>query len=230
MTRTDHRVNGTFERLVSPNEEQQKRKKIIIQPNKMTQSSLITDHHIRSAILNHVKHFWPNSKVHEESWQRGPIQARVPGFRILKLLSNTPQRPIIYVTNGCFASEPTNHIRHEFFIIALEDERQHLEILSMLASFHADERYRLDVGSVVNIGSPWIPGSKCDHLLISIPYPYGPTLEWLKLPDICVRFLWTLPITQREAAFVELNGWEALEQKFDAAKVDYINPTRPSIV
>jgi hypothetical protein len=100
----------------------------------------------------------------------------------------------------------------------------------MLANFHADERYRLDVGSVVNIGDPWMPGSQCDHLLVSVPYPYGPKLEWMKFPDICVRFLWALPITPREAAFAELNGCEALEQKFDAARVDYLNSFRSSIV
>ncbi len=221
---------GPFAKPVSPNKAQRKRKKIIIQLNKMTQSSLITNAHIRSAILNHVKHFWPNSEVHEESWQRGPIQERVPGFTVLKLQSNTPQRPIIYVTNGCFVSEPTNHIRHEFFIIAREDDPQHLETLSMLASFHADERYRLDVGSVVNIGDPWLPGSLCDHLLISLPYPYGPKLEWLKLSDVCVRFLWALPITAREAAFAELNGFKALEEKFEATKLDYSNGHRHSVV
>src|SRR5437763_16773349 len=100
----------------------------------------------------------------------------------------------------------------------------------MLATFHADKRLRLDLGSIVSIGDPWMPGSICDHLLISIPYPYGPKLEWLRLPEICVRFLWVLPITSREAAFVELNGLEPLEQKFDAATLDYLNPFRASVI
>jgi hypothetical protein len=190
----------------------------------------VKESYIRTAILEHVQDFWPNSSVIEEQWKKGPIQENVPNFRVLKVKPELSNLPVIYLTNGCFSTESTEHIRHEFFLISPREASQHVETLTMLANFHADERYRLDVGSVVNIGSPWIPGSKCDHLLISIPYPYGPTLEWLKLPDICVRFLWTLPITQREAAFVELNGWDALEQKFDAAKVDYINPTRSSIV
>jgi hypothetical protein len=111
-----------------------------------------------------------------------------------------------------------------------KEERQHVETLTMLANFHADERYRLDVGSIVSIGNPWMHGSKCDHLLVSVPYPYGPKLEWLKLPHVCVRFLWALPITQREAAYADLNGHEALEQEFDAAKLDYLNPLRSSVV
>ncbi len=190
----------------------------------------VSESYIRSVVLEHVKGFWPNSMVVEEQWKRGPIQENVPGFRVLRVKSGTPRRPVIYVTNGCFILESAQHIRHEFFLISPKEEPQHVETLTMLANFHADERYKLDVGSVVNIGDPWMPGSNCDHLLISVPYPYGPKLEWLKMPDICVRFLWALPITQREAAFVELNGLEALEQKFDAAKVDYMNPSRSSIV
>ena len=188
------------------------------------------DSYVSSAVLEHVKKFWANSVVFEEHWKEGAIEGNLPGFQILRVVSRTPGRPIIYVTNGCFVVELAQHIRHEFFLISPRDDLQPVETLTMLANFHADERYRLDVGSVVNIGDPWIPGSKCDHLLISIPYPYGPKLEWLKMPGICVRFLWALPITQREAAFVELNGLEALEQKFDAAKVDYMNPFRSSII
>lgn len=185
---------------------------------------------IRSAILEHIQNFWPNSTIVRELWNEGPIQDNVPGFQVLRLTSRTPGRPVVYVTHGCFVIEPIQHIKHEFFLISPVEERRHVETLTMLANFHADKRYRLDVGSVVSIGDRWMPGSKCDHLLISIPYPYGPKLEWLKLPDICVRFLWALPITPQEAAFAELKGLEALEQKFDAAKLDYMNPGRASVI
>jgi hypothetical protein len=185
---------------------------------------------VTESILEHVLAFWPNSTVVEEQWEKGPIEESLPGFRVLKVKSRTAQRPVIYVTNGCFMAKPREPILHEFFLISPREEYQNVETLTMLASFHADGRYRLDVGSVVNIGDPWMPGSTCDHLLISIPYPYGPKLEWLKLPDVCVRFLWALPVTSREAAFKDLNGLEALEQRFEAAKVDYLNPLRASIV
>jgi hypothetical protein len=192
--------------------------------------TLITDFHIRSAIVRHVQEFWPNSKIFEEQWEHGPIEENVPGFQVLRVKSRDPARPVVYATNGCFVTEPTEHLKHEFFLISPKEERQHVETLTMLANFHADERYRLDVGSIVNLGTPWMQDSTCDHLLISIPYPYGPKLEWLNLPNICVRFLWALPITPREAAFLELNGLEALEQKFDAEKIDYLNPARYSVV
>lgn len=191
----------------------------------------LTDSYVRSAVLEHVQESWPNSTIIEEQkWEKGAIQENVPGFQVLKIKSRIAGRPVIYVTNGCFTAEPTQHIKHEFFLISPREERQHVETLTMLANFHADERYRLDTGSIVSIGDAWLPGSRCDHLLISVPYPYGPKLEWLRLRNICVRFLWALPITSREAAFVELNGLEKLEQKFDALKIDYLDPSRSSII
>jgi hypothetical protein len=195
----------------------------------MNQAS-ISEPAVRSAIREHVQNFWPSSTIHEEQWKEGPIQENVPGLRVLRVKSRITGRPVIYVTNGCFTVEPSHHVRHEFLLISPKQTSQHVETLTMLANFHADERYRLHVGSVVSIGDPWIPDSRCDNLLISIPYPYGPKLEWLRLPDICVRFLWALPITGREAAFVELNGLEALEEKFDSGRVDYLNPARSSVI
>jgi hypothetical protein len=186
--------------------------------------------YVRSLVYEHLQSFWPESTIAAEQWEEGPIQDHVPGLQILRIKSRTPGRPVIYATNGCFILEPNQHIRHEFFLISPEEERRNVETLTMLADFHADEQYRVDVGSVVNIGDPWLPGSLCDHLLLSVPYPYGPRLEWLKFPDTCVRFLWALPITAREAAFAKLNGYEALEQKFEVARVDYMTPSRASIV
>lgn len=181
------------------------------------------------AILKHVRAFWPNSVVTEEGFE-GPIQESVPGFKILELASRNEQRPIIYLTLGCFASEPNEHVRHEFFFISPSAVNGLKEILSMLAHYHADKRFRLDVGSIVSIGGPWLPGSQCDHLLISLPYPYGPRLEWLQLQNVCIRFLWALPITAREAAYADLNGYLALEEKFEETKVSYQDPFRLSVV
>jgi hypothetical protein len=48
-----------------------------------------------------------------------------------------------------------------------------------------------------------------------------PELEWLKAPTITIQFLWALPITSEEAAFVKENGIEELERRFDSGKLQY---------
>lgn len=185
---------------------------------------------IRSKIREHIQSFWPNSRLFEKRWPVGPLEHNLPGFRVLRLESRTPDRPHVYVTSGCFSTEPAEHLRHEFFLLSIDHNDRHVETLAMVANFHADERYRLDVGRTIAIGGPWIEHSGCDHLLVSLPYPYGPRLERLQLSDMCVRFLWLMPITAREAAFAELNGAEALEQKFDLAKTNYLDARRASVV
>jgi CHC2 zinc finger/Suppressor of fused protein (SUFU) len=97
---------------------------------------------------------------------------------------------------------------------------RHVELLAMVANLHADVRYRLRVGNTVNIGRPWAEGSAADHLLVSLPYPYGPALEMCELGERHVRFLWLVPITAAEANLVRSKGLEALESLLEQGNVD----------
>lgn len=99
----------------------------------------------------------------------GPIEESTPGFRILKIKSRNAKLPVIYMTHGCFTVGSEEHIRHEFFLASPSENRRHVETLTMLPNFHADEQYRLEIGSIVNIGDPWMPASQCDHSLIILP-------------------------------------------------------------
>jgi hypothetical protein len=56
----------------------------------------------------------------------------------------------------------------------------------------------------------------------------GPKLEWLDEPR--VRLLWMIPITEAEVGFKKKHGLEALEEKFEAAQFNFLNPFRPSTV
>ncbi|MCI0423800.1 MAG: suppressor of fused domain protein [Acidobacteria bacterium] len=184
---------------------------------------------VRSSVKAHITDFWPKRECVEEVLGHGPIQESLRGFCVLRLKPTDKTEPWVYCTLGSFLAGTTEHVKHEFFLLSPAEDQTHVETLTMLANFHADDRYRLTVGSVVNIGGPWLDESDCDHLLISLPYPFGPKLEWLKTGGFCVQFLWALPITAREAAFSELNGSEALEQRFDAAGINYLDPKRPSL-
>src|SRR5437667_12736819 len=128
--------------------------------------SIVTDAYIRSAIQDHVKGFWPNSVLTEETWEEGPISENVPGFKVLKLKSGTINRPVIYVSSGCFVTEPTEHIKHEFFLISPKEELQHVETLTMLANFHGDKRFRLVIGSIIHIVNTLLEYCDVLHLLV----------------------------------------------------------------
>jgi len=99
----------------------------------------------------------------------------------------------------------------------------------MVANLHADARYRLKVGSTVSIGRPWMEGAVADHLLVSLPYPYGPALERCELGERHIRYLWLVPITAAEANLARSQGLEALERLLERGDVNVVSPKRRSL-
>jgi hypothetical protein len=89
----------------------------------------------------------------------------------------------------------------------------------------------LGLGHTVNFGRPWLPGSRCSFGLVSIPYLDGPDLEVLRDPtsEREVLCLWLIPITAREVHFKKQRGLEALEDLFQTAGINYVDPHRPDL-
>lgn len=88
----------------------------------------------------------------------------------------------------------------------------------------------LGLGHTVSFGRPWLPGSLCDHGLLSLPYLDGPDLEHLHAGGVHARCLWLIPITCQERDFKKEHGLEALEREFDRPGFDYLDPGRQSVV
>lgn len=161
----------------------------------------------------------------------GPIEDRVPGFRVFRIHPAYPGDWWLYVTSGCW--EATQHDGHgaEFFLAAPRDEWINLESVTVNAYYHCGPVHqRLDVGHTVPIGRPWLDDSDCDHYLVSLPYPFGPDFE------VCTweggahaRILWLLPITAAEKDFRREKGLEALEVRFDEHAIDPVDPQRASV-
>lgn len=86
------------------------------------------------------------------------------------------------------------------------------------------------MGHTVNFGCPWFEKSNSEYGLISLPYLDGPLLENLQSSSRKIQFLWLIPITVSEVNYKKQNGLEALEQKFDEAYFNYLDPYRKSIV
>jgi hypothetical protein len=134
----------------------------------------------------------------------------------------------VYCTAGTGVAEKDAQ-QYEFALFSPSANERHVETLTMLSHYHRFES-SLGLGDIVNIGHPWVEGSRCDRLLMSLPYPFGPKLEWLKNDTVTIQFLWTLPITRQEARFVRGNGVEELERRFDSAKLKYWDARRKSVV
>jgi hypothetical protein len=181
------------------------------------------------SVRKHVSGFWPASHISVRNWSRGPVAELGTDFGVLELSPTRESNNLwVYCTAGTGVTEGDAH-QHEFALFSPSADERHVETLTMLSHYHRFES-SLGLDHIVNIGHPWIEGSKYDRLLMSLPYPFGPRLEWLRSDAITVQLLWALPITPEEAAFVKQNGIEELEQRFDAAKLQYWNPLRHSVV
>lgn len=180
-------------------------------------------------IRRHLLGVWPECQLRFLRWHKGPVGELGLNFTVCEASPTKASNNLwVYCTAG---TGPTSNESQslEFVLFAPSGDERHVETLTMLAHFHRFES-KLDVGHRVKIGRPWIEGSACDGFLISLPYPIGPQLEWLRDPDFAVRFLWALPITPREAAFAAKNGVERLEQQFDVVKLRYWDPLRQDAV
>jgi hypothetical protein len=137
-----------------------------------------------------------------------------------------------YVTAGLWDATQVHGRGPEFLRYAptVADD-VHVETLTMVAYYHAlGHGHVLDLGHTVPIGRPWIPGYGCDHLLVSLPYPWDPTLENCTVPNGHIRLLWLLPITEAEKTFRRTHDLEALEQRLKTAAIIPTDPHRPSVV
>jgi Suppressor of fused protein (SUFU) len=135
-----------------------------------------------------------------------------------------------YVSAGAWEVTQRDGHRLEFVVTTQRDEAAAVDLLAMTAYYHAGPlEQRLDVGHTIPIGAPWLDESACDHLLISVPYPYGPDLEVCVWQRGHARLLWLLPITEAERDFRATNGLEALEARFDKQAIEFWDPRRPSV-
>ncbi|HEX4036362.1 MAG TPA: suppressor of fused domain protein [Solirubrobacteraceae bacterium] len=186
----------------------------------------------RKALRAHLTGFFGEHTIAEREWTLGPIRTRVPDFVVYEIGPGPRLRGCwTYVTSGCWAATARDGHGLEFVLSATNASVRHIECLAMTAYYHAGpEEQRLDWGLTVPIGEPWTAGSLCTYDLISLPYVYGPDLEICRWECGHIRILATMPITEAERNFKVTHGIEALEQRFDQAKIAFADPHRPSVI
>lgn len=117
----------------------------------------------------------------------------------------------------------------ELHLFSPREDDTIVELLAVVAHYHRTGS-TLDLDHTVNFGRPWMPSSSSDHGLISLPYLDGPKLEHLRKDSSMVEFYWLIPITKAEVEYKKVKGLEALETLFDQKELDYVNPSRPSLI
>jgi hypothetical protein len=152
-----------------------------------------------------------------------------PEFQVLEFPPRPARRVWIYATLGMSIPNPAvKSYGIEVHLLSPIQHTGHVELLTALAFFHHTGR-RLDFGSTVNLGRPWLPQSACSYGLLAAPYLDVRSVEWV--PSREVRCLWLVPITAAERDFWRHHGVAALEKAFEQAPAfNYLDPTRRAVV
>lgn len=180
-----------------------------------------------TAVERHLRAFFAGHELTPHVWTAGPMRALHAEFRVLEIAPG-PKTPYwTYVSAGGTVLSQPDAEALEFALIAPASDMRNVEIITMAA--HYNYLHALGEGHTVPIGDPWLEGSPSDHLLVCKPYPFGPEFEHIDAPEGRARILWLLPITEAERDFKVANGLDALESRFEEARLEYWRADRPSI-
>jgi hypothetical protein len=194
---------------------------------------MITNSVVDVAIKSHLSKFLPKHLVEAFIWTLPPGKpTNIRNFRVLELEPTDRTEPTLYVSNGMWLVPTNEEARYEFIIFAPKKNAAHIETLNMLSSFHEAENFVVAPGEIINLGRPWTDSSSCDHLLVSLPYLLGPEFEFCDVlnGELYIRFLWLMPITEKEAEYGRKFGIEKLEAIFENNEIDVLNFSRKSCV
>jgi len=178
------------------------------------------------ALAEHVRRNFPGTAIEAFTWEAGPIREQNPHLRVLRIAPARQSGVWTYVSVGAWAATEDQGRGLEFVIVMPVEDPRAFELLAMTAYYHRGGT--LGLGHTLPIGEPWLPGSRCDHLLVSLPYPWGPELQTCHVGERHVDFLWLLPITKEERDFKAVNGLEALESVFEEHALKYWDVERSS--
>ncbi|MCL2849219.1 MAG: suppressor of fused domain protein [Micrococcales bacterium] len=182
-----------------------------------------------TGLREHYRAHW--GEFTEHTLGKGPVHELQSEFAVLRFAPREDREAWTYATCGMAqTSAPCEHQRVEVFVLAPHEDESLVELLTIIAWFHAN-REALGLGHTVNFGRPWHAGSQCDHGLLSLPHLDRPSVGlfgWQ--PEVSVQVLWLIPITMAERDFKIAEGLDALEDRFEQTGLHYLDPFRDSVV
>jgi hypothetical protein len=123
-------------------------------------------------------------------------------------------------------------VRQEL-VVAADDRFESTHIASFLETFSefiVKEHRALLRGEVIGPSEPVIPGVRLNAVYTAIPVLHDERLRTFDGTKPATVFVWIVPIHEEEATFVRERGWEAFEERLEAADPDLCDVDRESVV
>lgn len=176
-------------------------------------------------LLSHYRREWPSEPV-----IHGPPCGGRPFVCSPQIAEFRPSQQCPYWTYSTIGmTEPSASDLLEIYLQVQVPSALHVELLAVVAHYHQTGR-RLGLGHSVSFGRAFVPGSACASGYLSLPYAYGPSLEWARLSGREVRVLWLVPLHESERRCLVESGVDALESRLEASAFNYLDPMRPAVV
>lgn len=160
-------------------------------------------------------------------WETTPRPRRLTAGRFHEL---PPDFRVLEFERGrtwCYATAGMGGI--EAFLVTPSPNSRAVEFLYALAHFHRTGE-RLGLGHTVFFGEPLWDGSALDHGFLSFPYLEPEGFKSFDGEGGRTTVAWLIPITAAERIYKKEHGVEALETLFERNNLDYLNPSRPSLI
>lgn len=190
---------------------------------------LLDDRQTRAALFDHLDQCFREHRKELLRPVNSTLAAALPDLRIARIEPSSRVEPWVYISVGAWRLSAANQAAAEYMMLASEQDDALVDWISAAILRHRSAGAPLDLGAVVPLGQAWRPHSDCDRLMVTLPYPYGPALEDVPVTGITLRVRWLLPIDPAEEAVLRAQGIEALEQRLEQARVDFLDPLRDSV-
>ena len=181
-------------------------------------------------VRGHAARCWPGRRIDVVRWEEGGLVENLPDLAVVRVAPAQPDGVWTLLTAGASIERMEDGYGLELVLLAPTDDKLAVKLISMVAHLHADARYPLSHGQVLEIGHPWLPGASCDHLLVSLLDAFEPGLEWYSDTERNVRFVWLVPLTAAEAELARRDGLRELRARMSARQVDPAELQRESAV
>jgi len=180
-----------------------------------------------AAVERHVRAFFEGHTCTARVWAPGPMQELLPEFRVVEVAPGPKSPHWIYISAGGAVLSRPDAEPLEFALVAPEANDRHVEIVTMVA--HYNHGIALGEAHTIPIGGAWLPGSRCDHVLLLRPEAFGEAFERIAAPGGSARILQLVPITEAERELKIAAGVDTLKALLEAARVETWRPNRASV-
>ena len=120
-------------------------------------------------------------------------------------------------------------LRVELLGACNENEEFFANILATTA-FEIIDKKKCTYGAIIqNVISKYITESEMKHVYLMNPFLWD-GFKTLEIENKSIAWLLIIPISEKEKEYANVNGWEALEDKFEEFNIDIFNLYRRSVI